>query len=98
MKTQIISIAVLLVAGVGHLDAQGSLDDLTPCSAAVRAFSKDEAKVREIREFVDSIFEQLDHEHKRSGEPGILIDRLKNTLEAAAAGLFQSAPAFHDLP
>jgi hypothetical protein len=36
---------------------------------------------------VDSIFEQLDHEHKRSGEPGILIDRLKNTLEAVAAGL-----------
>jgi len=46
------------------------LDDLTPCSVAVRAFaSKDERKVREIGEFVDSIFERLDQEHKNMENP-----------------------------
>ena len=67
-ETQIISIVVLLVAGVGHVDAP--LDDLTPCSVDVRAFaSKDETTIREIAEFVDSIFERLDQEHKNMENP-----------------------------
>jgi hypothetical protein len=83
-----ISIAALLVAGIGRVGAQAPLDDLTPCSVAVRAFaSKNEAKTREIGEFMDSIFERLDQEHKKSGEPAILNDRLTRTLEAAAQGL-----------
>jgi len=87
MRLQI-SIAVLLVAGVGHVDAQAPLDNLTPCSVAVGAFaSKNEAKIREVGEFMDSIFERLDQEHKKSGEPGILNDRLTSALEAAAEGL-----------
>jgi hypothetical protein len=40
--------------GVGHAGAQ-ALDD--------RAFaSKDEAKIREVEQFMDSIFEQLDQD------------------------------------
>jgi hypothetical protein len=88
MRPQIITIAVLLVALIGRVDAQALLDDLTPCSVAVRAFaSKDEANLREVGVFMDSIFAQLDQEHKKYGEPGILTDRLRNTLEVAAAGL-----------
>jgi len=57
---------------VGHVAAHAPLDDLTPCSVAVRAFaSKDETKIREIGEFVDSIFERLDQEHKNMENPAI---------------------------
>jgi hypothetical protein len=83
-----IAIAVLLFAAVGHAGAQAPLDELTPCSAAVRAFaSKDETKIHEVAEYMDSIFQQLDREHIKSGEPSILNKRLMGTLEAAAQGL-----------
>jgi len=79
---------VLLIAGVGHVNAQAPLDDLTPGSVAVGAIaSKNAAKIREIEEFMDSLFDRLDQEHKKSGEPGILSDRLTRSLEAAAEGL-----------
>ena len=80
-----IAIAVLPFAAVGYAGAEGSLDDLTPCSAAVRAFaSKDEARIREITEYMDSIFQQLDRDHQKSGEQSILNKGLMGTLEAAA--------------
>ena len=82
-----IAIAVLPFAAVGYAGAEGSLDDLTPCSAAVRAFaSKDEARIREITEYMDSIFQQLDRDHQKSGEQSILNKGLMGTLEAAAHG------------
>jgi hypothetical protein len=85
----VISIAALLVAAVGHVDAQTPIDDLTPCSMAVRAFA---SKIREVEAFMDSTFERLDQDHKKYGEPGILNDGLKRTLEAAAAGFCTQHP------
>lgn len=83
-----IAVAVLLFVAVGHAGAQTPFDDLTPCSAAIRAFaSKDEAKIHEVAEYMDSIFQQLDRGHKKSGEPGIANKRLTGVLEAAAQGL-----------
>ena len=88
-----IAIAVLPFTAVGYAGAQTALDDLTPCSAAVRAFaSKDEAKLHEVAEYMDSIFQQLDREHQKFGAPSILNKRLMGTLEAAAQGLCSQHP------
>jgi hypothetical protein len=93
----VISIAALLVAAVGHVDAQTPIDDLTPCSMAVRAFaSKNEAKIREVEAFMDSTFERLDQDHKKYGEPGILNDGLKRT-GGRCGRILHSAPSFDDL-
>jgi hypothetical protein len=82
-----IAIVVFLFAAVGHVSAEAPLDDLTPCSAAVRSFaSKDEANTHAIVGYMDSIFQRLDREHKKYGEPGILNERLTTTLEIAALG------------
>ena len=82
-----IAIVVFLFAAVGHVSAQAPLDDLTPCSAAVRAFaSADEAKTHTTA-YMDSIFQRLDREHKKYGEPAILNERLTTTLETVVQAL-----------
>ena len=69
------------------------LDHLIPCPTAVRAFAfKDEAKIHEVAEYMDSIFQQLDREHQKSGAASILDKRLMGTLEAAAQGLCSQHP------
>src|SRR6516225_698878 len=65
--------SVLLIALIKSVNAEPLLDELTPCSAAVRAFaSKDAAQIRLVTEFMDRTFAQLDQEHTRHGEAGIL--------------------------
>ena len=80
--------SVLLIALIKPVNAEPPLDELTPCSAAVRAFaSKDVAQIRLVTEFMDRTFEQLDQEHTRSGEAGILnAAGLKNVLEFMVRG------------
>ena len=80
--------SVLLIALIKSVNAEPLLDELTPCSAAVRAFaSKDAAQIRLVTEFMDRTFEQLDQEHTRSGQAGILnAAGLKNVLEFMVRG------------
>jgi hypothetical protein len=80
--------STLLTALTVSVSAEPPLDELSPCSAAVRAFaSKDAAQIRLVTEFMDRTFEQLDQEHTRSGEAGILnATGLKNVLEFMVRG------------
>jgi hypothetical protein len=83
----------LLIALAAQVDAQPALDDVTPCSVSVRAFtSKDEEQMREVGKFMDQVFEQLDREHTKYGEPGIVGDQLANVLRMMAAGFCQQNP------
>ena len=79
--------SVLLIALIKSVNAEPLLDELTPCSAAVRAFaSKDTAQIRLVTEFMDRTFAQLDQEHTRHGEAGILKADLKNVMEMMVRG------------
>ena len=79
---------VLLITATKLVSAEPPLDELSFCSAAVRAFaSKDPAEIRNVTEFMDRTFEQLDREHTRHGEAGILnAGYLTNVLEAMVRG------------
>jgi hypothetical protein len=77
----------LLLALIAQADAQPILDDLTPCSVAVRAFvSADKEKIQAIEDFMKNTFQQLDRSHTENGEAGIVNDRLMSALVATAIG------------
>ena len=92
MRLHLLTIALLVASNV-RVDAQPALDDVTPCSVAVRAFaSKDDAQMRKLGQFLDDIFERLDEEHTKYGESGILSDGLTSTLELVVAGFCAQQP------
>jgi hypothetical protein len=83
----------LLIALTAQVDAQPELDDVTPCSVAIRAFtSKDEVQMREVGKFMDQVFEQLDREYTKYVEPGIVSDQLASVLRMMATGFCQQNP------
>jgi hypothetical protein len=80
--------AVLITTLCSHQAyAQTELDELTPCSIAVRAFtSHDDRKIQQLTQFITQILAQLDKEHVQAGEPAMLNDALRTALVAATEG------------
>jgi hypothetical protein len=87
--------STLLIVLTGSVSAEPPLDELTPCSAAIRVFaSNDEMHVREVTKFIDQVFEQLDQEHTKFGEPSILQSaQFTRVLEMMVGGLCQQHQA-----
>jgi hypothetical protein len=87
--------SVLLIALIKPVNAEPPLDELSPCSAAIRVFaSNDETRIREVTKFIDQVFEQLDQEHTKFGEPSILqSDQFTHVLEMMVRGLCQQHQA-----
>jgi hypothetical protein len=63
------------------------LDDATPCSVAVSAFSSaDKERMQAVANFIENAFEQLDRRYTENGEAGIANERLRSALVGAAVG------------
>ena len=81
------SLSALLLALIGQAHAQPALDDATPCSVAVSAFSSaDKERMQAVANFIENAFEQLDRRYTENGEAGILNERLRSALVGAAVG------------
>jgi hypothetical protein len=79
--------SALLLALIGQAHAQPALDDATPCSVAVSAFSSaDKERMQAVANFIENAFEQLDRRYTENGEAGILNERLRSALVGAAVG------------
>ena len=77
----------LLLALIGQGHAQPALDDATPCSVAVSAFSSaDKERMQAVANFIENAFEQLDRRHAENGEAEIVTERLRSALVDAAIG------------
>jgi len=64
--------SALLLALLGQAHAQPALDDATPCSVAVSAFSSaDKERMQAVANFIENAFEQLDRRYTENGEAGI---------------------------
>jgi hypothetical protein len=81
--------------GSGRLSGRSATFDLVLNQLKQLRFglaSKDDAKMHEVAEYMDNIFQQLDREHQKYGAPSILNNQLMGTLEAAARGLCSQHP------
>ena len=79
--------SALLLALIGQAHAQPAVDDATPCSVAVSAFSSaDKERMQAVANFIENAFEQLDRRYTENGEAGILNERLRSALVGAAVG------------
>src|ERR1700749_978543 len=68
---------------------QTDFDEITPCSAANRAFkSHDDSKIRQVSQFITHVLEKLDRDYGVVGGAAIFKEGLTEALVAATRGHF----------